>query len=158
MVWWFLIICETKTQTGFEVYRGGEKRAVAAESVVEVVEEARAEAAREAAATAAVGTQLVGKEAAEVAGDIWQALPRADRGGGDDEELLGDEVRAVGHVVRSEAVRVLAGGSFRTTTRPTLSGRNTNATVGVPAEGTCSYDGLEPGTESARLCERAHSP
>ena len=149
MVWWFLIICETKTQTGFEVYRGGEKRAVAAESVVEVVEEA---------ATAAVGTQLVGKEAAEVAGDIWQALPRADRGGGDDEELLGDEVRAVGHVVRSEAVRVLAGGSFRTTTRPTLSGRNTNATVGVPAEGTCSYDGLEPGTESARLCERAHSP
>jgi hypothetical protein len=41
----------------------------------------------------------------------------------------------------------LAGGSFTTTTRPTLSGRKT--TAGVPAEpreGTSSYDGLDYST------------
>ena len=156
-----MIISETKTQTGFEAYRGGGEESSGGGG------NGGGGGGGEGGGSEGGGGHGGGGDTGggdgggggggidDVAGNIWQALPRADRGGGHDEELLGEEVRAVGHVVRGEAVRVLAGGSFRTTTRQTLSGRNT--TIGVPAEGTCSYDGLEPGTESARLYEGEHS-
>ena len=70
-----LVYIRNKTQTGFEAYRGGGEESSGGGGngggggggEGRQRGEARAEAAREAAATAAVGKQVVGMEAAEVA-------------------------------------------------------------------------------------------